>query len=105
MNELLGFCNWAIVALLPALFSFNNCAIDFDTWALESAFLTRPFLSSVKVTQELEFIGSDFEFFTISLLVMLNIKILENNYFDWTIMGETTIVPRSLKTKRNKQIF
>ncbi len=27
------------------------------------------------------------------------------NFFDWTIMGGTTIIPRSLKTTRNEKKF
>jgi hypothetical protein len=40
-------------------------------------------------------------------LLCLNNKILGKKIFDWTIMGGggATIIPRSLKTTRNKQNF
>ena len=28
-----------------------------------------------------------------------------NNFFDWTIIGGATIIPRSLKTTRNEKYF
>jgi hypothetical protein len=31
--------------------------------------------------------------------------ILGKKFFDWTIMGGATIIPRSLKTTRNEKIF
>ncbi len=51
------------------------------------------------------FFGFDFEFCTISMLVMHNNKILVEHFFDWTIMGGATIIPRSLKTTRNEKKF
>jgi hypothetical protein len=54
------------------------------------------FFCTLKGTQELEFFGSDFEISTISLLDMLKV---------WAIIGGGTIIPLSLKTKGNKQIF
>jgi hypothetical protein len=38
-------------------------------------------------------------------LLCLFVKILEIKFFDWTIMGGATIIPRSLKTKQNKKNF
>jgi hypothetical protein len=50
----------------------------------------------LKGVQELEVFASDFEFCTIY------IKIFGKIFFDWSMMGGATIVPRSLKTKRNR---
>ncbi len=49
------------------------------------------------------FFGSDFEFCTISLLVLLKyLKILKKKNFDWAINGGDTIVPLSLRRRKRK---
>ena len=58
---------------------------------------------TLKVHQNDNFFGFDFEFCPISLLVMQKKKILGEIFFDWTIMGGATIIPRSLKTTRNEK--
>ncbi len=35
----------------------------------------------------------------------MNNKILVKQFFDWTIMGGATIIPRSPRTTRNEKIF
>jgi hypothetical protein len=52
---------------------------------------------AIKVNKNDNFFSFDFEFCTISLLVMHDTKIFGKNSFDWTIMGKATIIPRSLK--------
>jgi hypothetical protein len=51
-------------------------------------------------------LGFDFEFCTVSLLVMLKyMKVVQKIIFDWPIMGEGRINPRSLKITGNKKCF
>ncbi len=64
----------------------------------------RPILA-LKVHKNENFFGFDFEFCTISLLVMSNIKILQKKLFDWASIGEGTIFPRSPRTTRNEKNF
>ncbi len=59
----------------------------------------------LKVHKNDNFFGFDFEFCTILMLVIHNNKILGNTFFDWTIMGGATIIPRSLRTTRNEKYF
>jgi hypothetical protein len=59
----------------------------------------------LKVHKNENFIGFDFEFCTISLLVMSNIKILQKKLFDWASIGGGTIFPRSPRTMRNEKNF
>jgi hypothetical protein len=61
-------------------------------------------ISALKVNKNDNFFGFDFEFCTNSMLFMHN-KILVKNFFDWTIMGGATIIPRSPKTTRNEKNF
>jgi hypothetical protein len=63
------------------------------------------FPPSLKVHKNGNLFGSDFEFCTFSLLVLLKYKILGKKNFDWTILGGAMIVPSSLKTKRNQRNF
>ncbi len=56
------------------------------------------FPPSLKAYKNENFFGSDLEFCTVSLLVMLNIKILAI-FFIGPFLGGATIVLRSLKTK------
>ncbi len=59
-----------------------------------------------KGTQEGEyFLLRFYNFILIRCQLGLNIKILEKLFFDCTIIGGATIVPRSLKTKRNKKFL
>ena len=51
----------------------------------------------LKVHKNENFFGSEFEFCTISLLVLLNDFVKKN--FDWTINGGDTIVPLSLRLR------
>jgi hypothetical protein len=65
------------------------------------------FDNAFKVHENENFFGFDFEFCTISLLVMqcINKKIFGKKLYDWTIMGGATIIPRSLKTTQNENNF
>ncbi len=65
-------------------------------------FYLTSFLLHLKVHKNENFFGFDYEFCTISVLCINN-KIFGENFFDWTIMGGATIIPRSLKTKRNEK--
>ncbi len=59
----------------------------------------------LKAHKNENFFGFDFEFCTISMIVMHKYcnKILVKNFFDWTIMGGATIIPRSPRTTRNEK--
>ena len=59
----------------------------------------------LKVHKNENFFGFDFEFFTVSLLVMLKYDGLVKTIFDWATMGGGRIIPRSLKTTGNKNVF
>jgi hypothetical protein len=59
----------------------------------------------LKIHKNENFFGFDFEFCTISMLVMHKNKISVKKIFDWTIMGGATIIPRSLKTTRNEKNY
>ena len=63
------------------------------------------FVVYLKVHKIENFFDSDFEICVISLLVIINNKVLVKHFFDWTIMGGATIIPRSLKTTRNEKTF
>ncbi len=58
----------------------------------------------LKVHKNDNFFGTDFEFCTVSLLVMLNYKGFVKK-IDVAIIWGGAIVPRSLKTKGNKKCF
>ncbi len=61
---------------------------------------------SLKVHKIENFFGFDFEFYTVSLLVMLKYEGFEQQtIFDWTIMGGGRIIPRSPKTTGNENFF
>ncbi len=51
------------------------------------------------------FFASILNFALFHSLLCINNKILGEKNFDWTIMGVATIILRSLKTMRMKQIF
>ncbi len=51
----------------------------------------------LKVHKIENFFGFDFEFYTVSLLVMIK--------YDWPIMGGGRIIPRSPKTMGNENFF
>jgi hypothetical protein len=51
------------------------------------------------------FLASILNFVLFHCYLCINNKILGKNFVDWTIMGGATIIPRSLKTTRSKQIF
>jgi hypothetical protein len=51
------------------------------------------------------FLASMLTFVLFRCYLCINNKLLGNFFFDWTIMGEATIIPRSLKTTRNEKIF
>jgi hypothetical protein len=44
-------------------------------------------------------------FYLFIYLYYINNKILGKKFFDWTIMGGATIIPRSPKTTRNEKFF
>jgi hypothetical protein len=46
------------------------------------------------------FVGSNFEFCTISLIVMLNIKVLKKNFFYQATIGGDTIIRLGLRLRR-----
>ncbi len=56
----------------------------------------------LKVLKNENYFGSDFEFCTISLLVMFKYKGFVKNFFDWAIDGRDTIIPLSLRLGRIK---
>ena len=58
---------------------------------------------SLKEHKNENFFGFDFEFCTISLLVIQNIKILQKKLFDSASFRGGTIFPRSPKTTRNEK--
>ncbi len=62
-------------------------------------------LVSLKVHKNENFFGFDFEFCTVSLIVMLKYEGFVKKIFDWLIMGGVRIIPRSLKTTGNKNCF
>jgi hypothetical protein len=51
------------------------------------------------------FLASILNFVLFQCSLCINNKISVKNFFDWTIMGGATIIPRSLKTTRNEKIF
>jgi hypothetical protein len=51
------------------------------------------------------FLGSILNFVLFQCQLRINNKILVKHFFDWTIMGGATIIPRSLKTTRNEKHF
>ncbi len=54
----------------------------------------------LKVHKNENFFGSDFEFCTISLLVMLKCEGFVKHFFHWAIIGADTIIPLSLRLSR-----
>ncbi len=50
-------------------------------------------LMTLKVHKIENFFGSEFEFYTISLLVMLKYKGFVKIFFDWAMNGGDTIIP------------
>ncbi len=60
-------------------------------------------VSVITVHKNEKFFGFDFEFCTVSLLVMLKNKGFVKNIFDCAIMGGGRIIPRNLKTTGNKK--
>jgi hypothetical protein len=62
-------------------------------------------INPLKVHKNENFFGFDFEFFTVSLLVMLKYDGLVKTIFDWATMGGGRIIPRSLKTMGIKIVF
>ncbi len=58
-----------------------------------------------KVHKIENFFGFDFEFCTISLVVMHKYQDCGNKILDWTNMEGAPIVPHSLETKGNKKNF
>ncbi len=71
------------------------------TWFLQ------PPTRDLKVHKIENFFVSDFGICVISLLVTvcINNKILGKKFFDWTILGGATIIPRSPRTTRNEKKF
>ncbi len=66
------------------------------------------FCDFLKVHKIENFLDSDFEICIISLLVMnlcINNKGLVKHFFDCTIMGGATIIPRNPRTTRNEKNF
>ena len=59
----------------------------------------------LKVNKNENFFGFDFEFCTVSLLVMLKYEGFVKTILYWTIMGGGRIIPHSLKTMGNKNCF
>jgi hypothetical protein len=59
----------------------------------------------LKVHKNEHFLAPIFKFVVFHCKLCLNIKILGKHFFDQSIMGGATIVPHSLKTKRNKKKF
>ncbi len=55
----------------------------------------------LKVHKNENFFGFDFEFCTVSLLVMLKYECFVKTILYWTIMGGGRIIPRCLKTTGN----
>ena len=63
-------------------------------------------LINFKGTQEWEFFWLRFWIlYYINLELCINNKILVKKFFDWTIMGRATIIPRSPRTTRNEKNF
>jgi hypothetical protein len=59
----------------------------------------------LKVHRNENFFGFNFDFCTVSLLVMLKFEVLKKTVFDWAIMGGGRIIPCSLQTTGNKNCF
>ncbi len=59
----------------------------------------------LKVHKNENFFGFDNEFILFHCYLCINNKILEKFFFDWTIMGGATIIPRSFNTMRNGKNF
>ncbi len=53
----------------------------------------------LKVHKSENYFGSEFEFCTISLLVLLKYQDFVQTFFDWAMNGGDTIVPRSLRLR------
>ncbi len=51
------------------------------------------------------FLASILNFVLFQSYLCINNKISVKIFFDWTIMGGATIIPRSLKTTRNEKNF
>jgi hypothetical protein len=49
------------------------------------------------------FLASILNFVLFQCRLCINNKILVNKFFDWTIMGGATIIPRSLKNTQNEK--
>ncbi len=62
-------------------------------------------ITDLKVHKNENFFGFDLELCNISMLVMHKYKDFSEKFFDWTIMGGATIIPRSLKITRNEKNF
>jgi hypothetical protein len=59
----------------------------------------------LKVQRNENFLASILNIVLFHCYLCINNKILGKIFFDWTIIGGATIIPRSLKTKRNKKKF
>ncbi len=59
----------------------------------------------LKVHKSENFFGFDFEFCTISLLVMSKYYNFAKKLFEWASIGGGTIFPRSPRTTRNEKNF
>jgi hypothetical protein len=75
---------------------FPSSRVIVKPWTV---YQTWPCLGPLKGTQELEFFGFDFDFCTVSLLVIVKYEGFVK------IMGGGRIIPRSLKTTGNKNCF
>jgi hypothetical protein len=51
------------------------------------------------------FLASILNFVLFQCQLCINNKILVKNFFDWTIMGGATIIPRSPRTTQNEKMF
>ncbi len=63
------------------------------------------FIAVLKVHKIEIFFASILKFVIFLCQLCQNIKILGKHFFDWTILGGATIIPRSLKTTRNEKNF
>ncbi len=58
---------------------------------------------SLKVHKNENFLASILNFVLFQCYLCINNKILVKKKFNWTIMGEATIIPRSPRTTRNEK--
>ncbi len=59
------------------------------------------FRIALKLHKRENFLASDFEYSTFSYLC-INSKVLQKKCFDWALIGEDTIVLRTLSIRRTK---